>query len=293
MNQDYYKVAQKGAWVSIITYIVLSICKLTIGSMAHSAALRADGFNNLTDIIASVAVLIGLKISQKPRDEDHPYGHSRAENISSLLASFIMMIIGLQVLVNAGQSLFYHRTETPDLLAAWVGLVCAVIMIAVFLYNNGLAKQLKSQSLHAVAKDNLSDALVSVGAVVGVVGSQFGMPWLDTVAAVVVGLIICKTAFDIFKDVTHVLTDGFNQEELMKYEHVITEVEGVNFIKDLKGRMQGNYVMLEVTVMVDPHLNVIQSHEIADQIEDVMKHDYKIRETIVHIEPDVHKKKGG
>nr|WP_205185990.1 cation diffusion facilitator family transporter [Metabacillus iocasae] len=293
MDQDYYKLAQKGAWISIITYVFLSMCKLTIGSIAHSAALRADGFNNLTDIISSVAVLIGLKISQKPRDDDHPYGHSRAENISSLLASFIMMIIGLQVFVSAWQSIFQQRTESPDLLAAWVGLTCAFIMVAVFFYNNSLAKQLKSQSLNAVAKDNFSDAIVSIGAVVGIVGSQFGMPWLDPVAAVLVGVIICKTAFDIFKEATHLLTDGFNQEELTKYEETITEIEGVNAVKDLKGRMQGNHVMLEVTVMVDPHLNVVKSHEIADHIEETMNEDHKINMTLVHIEPDMEKKKRG
>lgn len=92
---------ETGAWVSIIAYVILSAVKLLIGYVFHSEALSADGLNNTTDIIASLAVLIGLRISQKPPDEDHPYGHFRAENIASLVASFIMMLVGLQVLLSA------------------------------------------------------------------------------------------------------------------------------------------------------------------------------------------------
>ncbi|TYR79055.1 cation transporter [Priestia megaterium] len=288
---NYYKQAQKGAWISIVAYILLSTCKLIIAGMASSSALKADGLNNLTDIIASIAVLIGLKISQKPRDHDHPYGHSRAEHIASLIASFIMMVIGLQVLTDAGQSIFSRDIEAPNLLAAWVGLGAAIVMLGVYGYNVKLAKKLKSQSLHAVAKDNLSDALVSIGAVIGIIGSQFGLPWIDVVAAFIVGVIICKTAVDIFKEVTHSLTDGFDEEQLLHYKEAIAQITGVNEVNDVKARMLGNHVVLDVTVRVDPHLNVIKSHEIADEIEQMMNDEYRIKDTFVHVEPDVYEKR--
>ncbi|USY55670.1 cation diffusion facilitator family transporter [Bacillus sp. 1780r2a1] len=288
--ENYYEQAQKGAWVSIVSYITLSICKLVIAFIAGSSALKADGLNNVTDIIASIAVLVGLKISQKPRDHDHPYGHSRAEHIASLIASFIMMVIGLQVLADAGQSIFLKEVEAPNLLAAWVGLAAAAIMFLVYRYNIKLAIKLNSQSLRAVAKDNLSDALVSIGAVIGIVGSQFGLPWIDLVAAIIVGLIICKTAVEIFKEATHSLTDGFDQEQLLHYKEVISEVNGVNEVHDVKARMLGNHVVLDVTVKVDPYLDVINSHQIADKIEHMMSDEYQIKDTLVHIEPDVSRK---
>jgi cation diffusion facilitator family transporter len=201
-----------------------------------------------------------------------------------------MMVIGLEVLVDAGQSLFMEKSEAPNLLAAWVGLGAAAIMGGVYRYNIKLAKKLDSQSLYAVAKDNLSDALVSIGAVVGIFGSQFGLPWLDVVAAFVVGIIICKTAIEIFKEAAHSLTDGFDEEKLGHYKESIELVEGVKEVEDVKARKLGNQVVIDVTVKVDPHLNVIKSHEIADQIEHMMNDEHQIKDTLVHIEPDAYEK---
>lgn len=116
---DELKKGETGAWVSIIAYLVLSAVKLAVGLAFHSEALRADGLNNTTDIIASLAVLIGLRISQKPPDEDHPYGHFRAETIASMIASFIMMVVGLEVLYSSGEMLFNPKETTPDMIAAW------------------------------------------------------------------------------------------------------------------------------------------------------------------------------
>src|SRR6476620_9598682 len=100
-NQAYLdlKRVERGAIISIVAYICLSILKLVVGYLADSEALKADGLNNTTDIIASIAVLIGLKLSQKPADEDHPYGHWKAEMVASMIASFIMMVVGIQVLI--------------------------------------------------------------------------------------------------------------------------------------------------------------------------------------------------
>ncbi|MBG9811033.1 transporter [Bacillus endophyticus] len=278
--------AERGAWVSIYTYLILSTLKLFIGNIANSEALSADGLNNFTDIIASVAVLIGLKISKKPRDKNHPYGHSRAENISSLLASFIMMVIGFQVLYEAVQSLWHQEATTPNLLAALVGAGAAVVMFCVFLYNKRLADKLQSGALKAVAKDNLSDALVSVGAVVGIIGAYFGLSWLDPLAALVVGLIICKTAFEIFKETSLLLTDGFDEDKMGEYKEAVKAITGVNDVKDLRARMHGNDVVLDVTVTVNPELSVVRSHEIADEIEEELETKHQISMIHVHIEPD-------
>ncbi|YCA44222.1 cation diffusion facilitator family transporter [Bacillus sp. JZ8] len=278
--------AERGAWVSIYTYLILSTLKLFIGNIANSEALSADGLNNFTDIIASVAVLIGLKISKKPRDKNHPYGHSRAENISSLLASFIMMVIGFQVLYEAVQSLWNQEATTPSLLAALVGAGAAIVMFCVFLYNKRLADKLQSGALKAVAKDNLSDALVSVGAVVGIIGAYFGLSWLDPLAALVVGLIICKTAFEIFKETSLLLTDGFDEDKMGEYKEAVKAITGVNDVKDLRARMHGNDVVLDVTVTVNPDLSVVRSHEIADEIEEELETKHQISMIHVHIEPD-------
>jgi cation diffusion facilitator family transporter len=286
MNQyEEIKQGEKGALVSIGAYIGLSAIKLGAGYWFASGALVADGFNNLTDIVASAAVLIGLRISQKPPDKDHPYGHFRAETIAALIASFIMATVGLQVIINTVRSLFSSEQTVPSLNSAWVALFAAVCMGAVYLYNRRLANRINNQALHAAAKDNLSDALVSIGAAVGIIGAQFGLPWLDPVAALAVGAIICKTAWDIFYSSTHALTDGFDANELMTLRSTIERTKGVKSIKDIKARVHGSNVLIDVIVQVDSGLSLIESHRISDEIEQQMEGKHNIMSVHVHVEP--------
>ena len=255
---------ERGAWISIVAYLVLSAFKLICGYLFNSSALLADGINNATDIVASVAVLIGLRISQKPPDSDHAYGHFRAETIAALIASFIMAVVGLQVLVEAVRSWYAGDFAAPNLWAAGVAVICAVVMLGVYRYNSRLAKKINSQALLAAAKDNRSDAWVSIGAAIGIVGSQFGLPWLDKVAAILVGLLICKTAWEIFRDSTHLLTDGFDQKQLT----------------DLRSA-----VLVDVVIEVDGGLTLVEGHEICDQVEERLKRSHNIMHVHVHVEP--------
>ncbi|MNN23398.1 Cadmium, cobalt and zinc/H(+)-K(+) antiporter [compost metagenome] len=137
----------------------------------------------------------------------------------------------------------------------------------------------------AAAKDNLSDAMVSVGAAVGIVGAQFGIPWLDTVAAIAVGLLICKTAWDIFRDSTHNLTDGFDENELRDIRSTIARIPGVEGINDLKARVHGNHVLVDVVIEVDPELTVTESHDISDRVEERMRKIKNVMHVHVHVEP--------
>lgn len=287
-NLDIYediRKGERGAWVSIAAYILLSAFKLISGYIFASSALLADGFNNLTDIVASVAVLIGLRISQKPPDSDHTYGHFRAETIAALVASFIMAMVGIQVIITAVRTLIEGKHAEPDILSAGVALICAVAMGGVYLYNRKLAKQINNQALMAAAKDNLSDALVSIGAAVGIVGAQFGIPWLDGAAAVAVGILICKTAWEIFRESTHSLTDGFDERELSDLRGTIARIPGVEGIKDLKARVHGNHVLVDVVIEVDPQLSVIEGHHISDLVEERMRKIKNVMHVHVHVEP--------
>lgn len=285
---DEIKQGEKGAWVSIAAYLALSALKLGAGYWFISGALVADGYNNLTDIVASMAVLIGLRISQKPPDKDHPYGHFRAETIAALVASFIMATVGIQVLITAVQSIFEADQATPNLITAWVALFSAASMGAVYVYNSTLARKINNQALLAAAKDNLSDAMVSVGAAVGIIGAQFGMPWLDPVAAIAVGIVICRTAWSIFYSSTHALTDGFDEKELKTLRSTIAKTKGVMMIKDIKARIHGSNVLVDVIIQVDPELTLIESHQICDDIERRLGRKHNIMGVHVHVEPLEH-----
>lgn len=290
---DDIKQGEKGAWLSIIAYICLSALKLAIGYSTNSEALSADGLNNATDIIASIAVLVGLKISRKPPDRNHRYGHYRAETVAALIASFIMFAVGLQVLYQAVMKFRVPSMESPDRIAAWTAVLCAIVMYFVYLYNVRLARKINSNALMAAAQDNRSDAFVSIGAFIGIVGSQFGLPWLDPLTALLVGVIICKTAWDIFRDSSHALTDGFDDEELQIIRQTIRDIPGVEKIIDIKARIHGNKKLVDVTIGVDRELNVSESHDITEHIENRIYELYNISHVHIHIEPVESNKLGG
>lgn len=284
-RHEQIKSGEKGAWVSILAYLVLASVKLTAGMIWQSDALWADGLNNSTDIIASVAVLIGLRISRKPADQNHLYGHYRAESIASLVASFIMVTVGIQVIIDGVRSIFTAQTETPDLVAAWVAIACAAAMYVIYRYNLNLSKKIDSSSIRAIAYDNRSDSLVSVGAFVGIMGAQFGIPAIDTIAGIIVGLIICKTAWSIFYESTHTLTDGFDVHSLDRIKDTVQTTNGVHEVTDIKARMHGNQVLVEATIRVDPDLNVIESHSITEKIENRLEKECNVQSATIHIEP--------
>jgi len=279
------KLGERGAIISIIAYICLSILKLIIGYTSNSAALRADGLNNTTDIIASIAVLIGLKLSQIPPDSNHRYGHWKSETIASLMASFIMAVVGIQVLIDVITSLFHEHKDAPDIIAAYVGVFSALVMYLVYRYNKKLAIRINSNSVMAAAKDNISDAWVSIGAAIGILASQFNMAWIDTVTAILVGILICKTAWGIFKQASHELSDGFDESKIQLYQDVIIKIDGVKGIKEIKGRNYGNNEVIDVVILVDHSLDINEAHDIATHVEKIMIEDYEVYDVHVHVEP--------
>ncbi|GAB6254668.1 MULTISPECIES: cation diffusion facilitator family transporter [Peribacillus] len=280
------KLGERGAIISIIAYICLSIMKLAIGYISDSAALKADGLNNTTDIIASIAVLIGLRLAQRPPDKDHGYGHWKSETIASMVASFIMFAVGVQVLIDAVASMLKGGKESPDIIAGYVGVLSAIAMYFVYRYNKKLAMKINSKAVMAASKDNISDAWVSIGTAIGIFGSQLNMPWLDPLTAIIVGLLICKTAWDIFIQASHELSDGFDENKIHLYKDVITNVDGVKGIKEIKGRNYGNNEVIDVVILVNSTLDIKEAHDIATHVEKVMMTDHGVYDVHVHVEPN-------
>ncbi|MEK3799581.1 cation diffusion facilitator family transporter [Peribacillus sp. FSL H8-0477] len=286
MYQDKYSItAEKGAYVSIAAYLFLSVLKLSIGYFGHSQGLWADGLNNTTDILASLAVLIGLKISKRPPDEDHAYGHRRAETIASLVSAFIMASVGVQVIVTGIQTFFSGHHETPSILTSYTALFSAIFMYGIYRYNLNISKKINSASINAVAQDNKSDALVSLGALVGILGTQIGINWLDSVAALLVGIIICKTAWSIFRDSSYSLTDGFDEQLLQTIGETISKTPGVKEMSEIKARMHGNQILVESTIHVDSTLSILEGHHITEKVEENLSKQHNIKQAIIHVEP--------
>lgn len=250
-----------------------------------SVALKADGLNNTTDIISSIAVLIGLRISQRPADLNHPYGHLRAETIASLIASFIMLLVGLQVLNNCIQSILTPVDHVPSSITGVVAIISAVIMFLVYRYNLALSLKVKSAALKATAYDNRSDALVSIGTAIGIFCSILGFPIIDVVTGLIVGLIIMKTAIEIFWEAVQSLADGIDVRAIEEITDIVRRVDGVKSIINVKGRTHSNTLLVDINIAVQPTLTIMESYVITKTVEEAIKQHFPSSAICIEVSP--------
>jgi len=290
--EDRLTQGKKGVYVSIATYVLLAVVKILIGVSAASHALVADGWNNATDVAASIAILIGLNIATKPADQDHRYGHFRAETAAALIAAIVMAVVGLDVIRSGIKSLFSEKAiGAPDILSLYVALGSALLSYMVFRYNYTIGKRTNNMAVLATAYDNRSDALVSMGTVAGVGFAQAGFYWADPIVACVVGIMILKTGWIVGREAVHSLMDGFEEEKLSEFQVQIKKVEGVREVIDLRARYHGSHVHVDVTIGVDHHLTVIESHQVTERIEEALLGLHtEVERVYVHVEPALLKK---
>lgn len=279
------RAARRGPIVSIAAYMLLTIAKLLAGHFLNSSSLIADGFNNLSDILGNVALLIGLHLASQPADSDHRFGHWKIEDLSSLITSFIMFVVGFQVLIQTVRKIFLRVETVVDPLGATVGVLSAIVMCGVYFYNKSLAKKLKSSALIAAAKDNLSDAVTSIGTSIAIVAASFNLTIIDYITAIIITFFILKTAYDIFMEATFSLSDGFDEKTLKAYEKAILEIPKVTKVKKQRGRSYGSNIYLDIVVEMNPDLSVYESHAITEQIEKVLSKRFSVYDTDVHVEP--------
>ena len=279
------QIARRGIYLSIVTYVIISTAKLLVGSNFDSDAVFADGLNNFTDSFASIALLVGMILSQRPADQNHRYGHYKIETITTLIMSFVIFYIGITVTIDSTTALINQAYAAPTPINAVVGLSSGVIMSGVYWYNNRLGNKLNSPSLKASAKDNLSDALTSFATALSVFLSRTGILWLDGAMAIVVGLIIIKSGYDIFKESAFSLSDGFPQEDLDNYRKIVLMVPGVRAVSTIRGRNYGANVYIDITILVDPEISVQAGHAITEKVESTLQKTEDVTAIDVHVEP--------
>ncbi|MGV3050402.1 cation diffusion facilitator family transporter [Streptococcus hyovaginalis] len=279
------RLAKRGPILSISAYLFLTIGKLIFGYLLDSSSLIADGFNNLSDIVGNVALLIGLYLASQPADEDHRFGHWKIEDLSSLITSFIMFLVGFQVLIQTFQKILSGNETSIDPLGAIVGLVSAMVMFSVYFYNKRLSKKVKSSALVAASKDNLSDALTSLGTSVAIIATSLHFPIIDQLVAIIITFFILKTAYDIFMEATFSLSDGFDQSQLRQYETAILEIPKIAAVKSQRGRTYGSNIYLDIVLEMNPDLSVYESHDITEQVEKMLSERFSVYDIDIHVEP--------
>lgn len=265
---------------------VLGAIKVIAGIIASSNAMIADGIHSFSDVITTIGVIIGLKLSGKPDDKCHPYGHEKMESISSLFLAIMLFAVAIMIGYSGVKSIILGQIKNPGILAVWAAILSIVVKEWMYFYTMKYAKKINSSSLKADAWHHRSDSLSSIGALVGIIGARMGWPVLDSVAAIIICVVIIKVAYDVLKQSINQLIDASADEEIISdINEKINNIEGIRHIDSVKTRQHANRVYVDVEVSVDSKLTVEEGHEIAMNIHEDVEKNENIKHCMVHINP--------
>lgn len=276
--------------VSIIVNVVLSAAKLLAGIFGKSSAMVSDAIHSASDVFSTFVVIAGVKMSEKKADKDHPYGHERMECVASIILAVLLGIVGVGIGVSGMSKILsgnYQTLEIPGMISLIAAIVSIVVKEWMFWYTRAAAKKLNSGALMADAWHHRSDALSSVGSFAGILFARIGFPIMDSVASVIISLCIIKAAYDIFKDGINKMVDHSGDSETQ--EAILDSalnVQGVIGVDDLKTRMFGSKLYVDMEISADANLSLKDSHDIAEQVHRVIEEKYpECIHCMVHVNP--------
>ncbi|PYZ98803.1 cation-efflux pump [Alteribacter lacisalsi] len=292
-DQDIrYKKVRFGAWVGIIGNIILAAVKAVTGIMANSRALVADAVHSASDVVGSVAVLVGVRAAKMPPDEDHPYGHGKAETITAIIVAVLLFFVGLEIAINAVKALF-EPIAVPGMAAIYAIIFSIIVKELMFRYKIHLGKKYRSDALITDAWHHRSDVFSSVAALIGIgasiFGGNIGIDWLvyaDPAAGFFVAILIGKMAWKLGSEAIHNAMDHvLHEEDTEAMLEEAEKVDGVLAINELLAREHGHYVIVDIKVAVDPGITVEDGHRIGKRVKDRLMEDEYVQDVRVHINP--------
>ncbi len=291
-KDERFKKVQFAAWVGIVGNIALALIKGIVGWLAGSRALVADAVHSASDVVGSVAVLIGIRAAKLPPDKDHPYGHGKAESIAAIIVAVLLFIVGFEIALSAVKS-FNEPIEVPGVIAIYAVIFSIVVKELMFRYKYHLGKKYRSEALVTDAWHHRSDVFSSFAALLGIgasiIGGYIGIPWLvyaDPLAGLFVSILILKMAWSLGKQSIHNALDHvLHDEDTEEMRKTALEVEGVLSIDEFLAREHGHYVIIDIKIGVDPHITVEQGHAIGKKVKaQLIKLDH-VQDVRIHINP--------
>ena len=291
-RQNPQTIVNRVTSIGIIGNVILSLFKFLAGIFGHSSAMVSDAIHSLSDVLATFIAWLGIRLSMQAPDREHPYGHERLECVASLLLGTILFGTGLMIGLSGLKTILaghYEELQAPECIA----LIAAVVSIAtkegMFWYTRHYAKVLNSAAFMADAWHHRSDALSSIGSLIGIGGALLGFPILDPLASVAIAVCIIKVAYDILKDaVSKMLDTACSSEYEKKLADFISAQDGVDRLDVLHTRMFGNKIYIDAEISVDGDKSLTDAHEIAESVHtQVEKHFDNIKHIMIHVNPMV------
>lgn len=289
-NREIYKVTVVGGVVNVL----LLLFKFIAGILGHSAAMVADAVHSLSDFLTDIVVLIFVRISGKPKDKSHDYGHGKYETLAMTLIGVALFVVAIGIIYSGLTKIVSwvneETLEAPGMLALWAALLSIVLKEGVYRYSMVKARELNSQAVEANAWHHRSDALSSAGTAVGIGGAIFlGQRWtvLDPIASVIVGIFIVKVSVDLLRrgigDLMEQSLPDAVEEEILD---LVASLPGDVKPHDLRTRRLGNHYAIELHILMDGDISLREAHDKASEVEDLLRDHYgEDTHVAVHVEP--------
>ena len=286
---NYEKTAMKVSIVSIIWNLILSVGKLFAGIFANSGAMISDAVHSASDVFSTIIVMIGVKISGKDSDNDHPYGHERLECVAAIILATVLAATGIGIGYGAVVKIMAgdYNVEMPGILALVAAVVSILVKELMFWYTRYYAKQIDSSALMADAWHHRSDSLSSIGALIGIIGARLGFGIMEPLASVVICIFIEKAAYDIFMDAVNKMVDKSCDDETMeKIKACAMNIPGVENIDLLRTRVFGNKIYVDMEIAADGNKTLDETHAVAERVHDAIEQEFpKVKHIMVHVNP--------
>ena len=272
--------------IGMIANLLLSLFKFVGGILGNSVALVADAIHSLSDLVTDIIVLFTHRIGKMPQDEDHPYGHGRAETIGATVIGMLIIVTGIGVTYETWEAMGEGFGQAPGLLAASAALFSILVNEGLFHYTRRVGEETNSPSLVANAWHHRSDAISSIAALIGIVGAWQGFAFMDPLAGAVVGCLIVKVGIDITRQGVRDLMDtALSDEHTKKIHAILSEIPEVLHFHDLRTRVIGGEFLIDVHILVDPEMTVTEGHRVAETARrNLIKTIRNIQDVLVHVD---------
>lgn len=289
-NTETEKTVYKISAISILLNAFLAVIKLTGGIMGNSYAVLSDAANSASDVFYSLIVIIGVKISTKKADSSHQFGHERFECVAAILLSFVLLVTGAGIGYTGISNIAtgaYKEFDPPTALALTVTCISVVTKLIMFLYTYKFAKKINSSALKADAFNHASDVLSSLAVIAGIIGAMCGLLILDSVASILVSILIIKAAVEVFMESIRKMTDQSCDEATESaIRECISSDEGVKRLDALMTRLFGNRIFVIAEIACDKDLSLTQAHEIAERVHKKVENNFPlVKHVTVHVNP--------
>ncbi len=287
-DKTVVKTAVKVSMVTIIVNVILSLLKLLAGIIGKSMVMISDSIHSLSDVFSSVIVIVGVRVSKREEDQEHQYGHDRMECLASLALGAILFVTGVLLIYEGIRKIYTgENISTPGMIALIAAVISIVTKEWMYWYTKLSADKINSDALRADAWHHRSDALSSVGSLIGVAGAMLGVKILDPIMAGVIGLIIIKVACDVVKEAVNKMVDKACDDTIVnEMKALVLSIDGVEGLDLIKTRMFGPKIYVDIEISADGELLLRESHEIAETVHDSIEKQFPdVKHCTVHVNP--------